>query len=163
VLCSLVKQLLACPGKSILPPLEELYHTCVTRNSRPDSVQLTEIFKGLSEQFSSIYLVFDAFDECDKTERPLIVDMIRKLAEVPNTKILVTGRPHQNFLEASSMTAARSFEIKAHEQDVQRYLSKELENVRHLLSERIRNRISESLQNNIDGTYVYHCYRSNFK
>ena len=154
VLSSLLVQLLADPRRTIPSSLEDLYRSCATKNSRPDSSQLVEIFKTVSEQFKSLFLVFDAFDECDKDERPLIVDMIRELATMPNAKLLVTGRPHQDFLEVSRFDSARTLEIKAHEEDINLYLSKELDKVRNVLSERIREKISESLQKEVDGTYI---------
>jgi len=149
-----IRQLLAYPGKAIPPPLDRLYHACVAKNSRPNSSQLAELFQDVLEQFSSVYLVFDAFDECDTKERSSIVESIRKLAGVSNTKLLVTSRPHEDFLQASGLISARTLEIRAHEHDVQRYISIELENVQHFLSKGIRNRISESLQNNIHETCV---------
>lgn len=151
IMCRLLKQLLTYPHVCIPLALEELYKSCAMKNAPPQLSDLDGIFKAMSTNFSVIYLVVDAFDECASDQQSAVLKTLRDLTCLSSVRLLVTSRPHQTFIQASNFEDARIFEIKAHEEDVQRYLSTELTKAKHL-SPGIKERIMQVLQNRVDGT-----------
>jgi hypothetical protein len=160
VMSSLLKQLLGYPSIQVPASLETIYEAHVKRATRPELQQLEETFRSTVQQLPAFYIVFDAFDECTKDQQPAIRDIILRLSKLPNIKIMVTSRPHSNFLENFELDKVRVFEIKADEGDVRKYLSKELENGK--LSEGIKKRILDSLSSKVDGTYLHFYINADF-
>lgn len=160
VMSSLLKQLLGYPSIQVPPTLEEIYEAHVKKATRPKLQQLEETFRSSVQQLPAFYIIFDAFDECTKDQQPAIIDIILRLSKLPNIKIMVTSLPHSNFLKKFELDKVRVLEIKADEGDIQKYLSKALENGEQ--SEGIKKKIIDSLSNRVDGTYLHFYLNADF-
>jgi ankyrin repeat protein len=79
--------------------------------------------KTLLFSFEKSFIIFDAFDECDSENAEKIMVLIRKLlVEVPNLRILVTGRHScQSFFQDMP-----SMEVSATNDDIETYIRSRL-------------------------------------
>jgi hypothetical protein len=150
-MCSLLKQVLGRPGVEDPPGFETFWKTHMKKGTRPEMSELEGMFKLAVKPLSTFYLILDAFDECTVHQQPKIKDLTLRLSQLPNIKIMVTGRPHINFLQNDEFDKACTLEIKADEGDVQKYLSRELVNAKQ--SPRIKEKIMDELSGQVDGTY----------
>jgi hypothetical protein len=152
VMSSLLKQLLGYSRVQVPSGFDAIYEAHIKKGSRPKPSELEEVFNSAVKQLSTFYIVFDAFDECASDQRHAIRNIILHLCTLPNIKIMMTSRPHYNILDQHEFDKFRILEIKADEGDIQKYISRTLENVKQ--SEGIKKRIMDSLKNRADGTYL---------
>lgn len=111
--------------------LAELYDKRMNRGKSVDSLTLIAQFYSCVEQYDSVYVLFDAFDECDGDQQGSMVSVMLELLRPPSLKIMITCRHHLQSLQTISELAL-VLEIKAYESDIQRYIWTRLEKVRHL-------------------------------
>ena len=106
-------------------------------------------------QFSIVFIVIDAFDECSNDERSKLIRDLQQLP-VPKARLFMTGRTHmldtrnlhKNNRMRNWLQEAKVLEISATQEDVEMYLRQELERrgegCRKDLSDCIMNAISAS-------------------
>src|SRR5271167_2782240 len=73
-------------------PLETAYDDFTRSGQKPDMDALLGIFKSVSADMSSIFFIFDGFDECTNELQDFIIHLIGELQNFP-AKFLVTSRP----------------------------------------------------------------------
>jgi hypothetical protein len=94
---SILKQML-CAANNIPANVEFLYNECTKRSTRPDFEVLSRVVHTMMTQFSTIFLVIDALDECqfglDKLEA-----FLHQLQDTCGlrVKIMCTTRSHLNY------------------------------------------------------------------
>lgn len=72
------------------------------------------------------YLILDGLDECDLSKhRKTLLDVLHDLAQLPQTRLLVTSRPHIQDI-ARSFRDSPQLTIVAHDEDLEEYMSEEL-------------------------------------
>lgn len=84
------------------------------------------MFIIVSKQFSRVFLIFDALDECDqKSQRREILSFFHRL-EKHGVSMLLISRPHPEDIQISPEKAAK-IEISAHADDIRAYIGKVIE------------------------------------
>ena len=106
-------------------------------------------------ELGSVYLVFDALDECASEQRKSFLESISRASQLQNVRLLVTSRPHLQDL-TEIFEHSHTLEIKAQEADIKTYLNHELD--RQAISYRadpdFAERLVEKLTQGADGMYV---------
>lgn len=108
-------------------------------------------------QFSSVFLMLDAFDECSDSQIPTILKLLQKLLEC-QLRVFVTGRPHildsphiredddsQQWLQERS-----TLDIIASPRDIEIYLKGKLERTKRI-DETIKSKILSTVSTKADG------------
>jgi hypothetical protein len=122
VLGSLLQQLLR-RAKSMTPGVRALYERCGDGKRRPTSSELSSLLKSEALNFSKLFIVIDALDEC-----PSVDDMTSKfLLELQRTSphLLVTSRPHLKSVIEQYLPDANRLEIRARDEDIKTYLDEQ--------------------------------------
>ena len=98
IIASLVKQL--CQRKYDIPNnLLRLMHDARS----PSLVGSEQYFLALAEEFSEVFVVFDALDECPEQKRQDILDFITEVVSTPHPcrmKVFATSRKETDITEA---------------------------------------------------------------
>jgi hypothetical protein len=108
------------------------------------------------EQFSFVFLVIDAFDECAEDQRPIILKWLQLLVE-SRVRIFITSRPHvrdsPDFCEDDELQRwlqeSNPLEILASQSDIKSYLHDKLKTVKRCnaqLKDKILTTISTKAQ-----------------
>jgi hypothetical protein len=121
VICTLVKQLLS--QSNVIPdPLEELYKKFQdkTKPMAENMKALTETLQWYGQIEESVFMVFDALDECSEHNRKDVLELLSDLVKY-GYKVLVSSRPHVSF--DSCLQGSEPFRIQAHETDLNNYVS----------------------------------------
>jgi len=123
VIANLLKQLIHSPPSRIPDKLKTKFQ--VAPNSRLQILDIIEMFKECSKQFSTVAVLLDAFDECAAVEQKAIVDLLNELGR-EGIRVFVTSRPERRHYLESKLINSISEEIRAHDEDVVMYLSERL-------------------------------------
>lgn len=105
------------------PKVRALYECCGDGKRRPTSGELSSLLQAEARNFSKLFIVIDALDEC-----PSVDDMTSKfLLELQKTSphLLVTSRPHLKSVIEQFLPNAIRLEIRAHDEDIKRYLDEQ--------------------------------------
>ena len=130
VLRSFLKQLIS-QQVDISTAMSNLYEECTTRDISPDLHILLQEFKSCCAEFDSVYILMDAFDECDAQQQGPILSLVREILLQPSVKVMITTRPYLQSLPTLS-DSALELEIKAWDGDVRKFLASRLEGVQHI-------------------------------
>ena len=113
VLAALIKQL--CRRKEVIPSW--LLKFRQESASRATVAKSESFLKLADEEFTSIYIVFDALDECPKEARHYIIRFISELVsrnkESCAIKIFVTSRGEKDIATAFGTLKMRNIDISA--------------------------------------------------
>ena len=135
--------------------------------AQPDKIALLQLLKDCLQIFSTVFIVIDAFDECNKKERRQIA---RFIEDVPKSKLrlFVTGRTsvlnHEDYTETDPLRAwlegAIEIKIRADSEDITKYLRKELmdpelETVDPATTKEFKTRIMTEILSAADGQYLH--------
>jgi len=150
VVSSLLKRLL-CSVSELPRDVESLYDDFVRRAAIPDLSCLSRIFISCSSNFSSVYLILDALDECQSKQLKSIVSLLGQLkaAQVTRHKILCTSRPHLEYLCVTLQPVA-ILDIEAHTDDVENYITWRL-NDEWLFAEELKSEVVEAIAGRVEG------------
>ena len=149
MLGSLLKQIISHQDHIPLE-LTELYDTGINPLNR---TTLLAQFMSACSQFDSIYVVFDAFDECDENQQEELLLLIEELLSRPSLRLLVTSRPHLRRLK-SFPDPAVLMSVTVTDEDVRTYLSSRLQQVGYL-SQVVKNKTVEVISQSAQGMYKH--------
>jgi hypothetical protein len=128
VVSALLKQLVY-QLDSLPKQLESSYDQCLNNGlSKPEMDTLTDMLVAFSSQFSKIFIVIDAYDECLEEERELLNPCLQRFSQ-SGINLFLTARPHPWSLDslAERLPAVEFLEIKAEDDDVKIYVMEVLE------------------------------------
>jgi ATP/maltotriose-dependent transcriptional regulator MalT len=120
---NILKQLLS-KLDEIPAEVESLYEKSTW--SRPDQTVFSGLLTLLAQKFSSIYVVFDALDECNDGETKDILKLFVKLQQ-SNFRLLISSRPHFYQLRTELRLETCTIEISAEESDLRNYITTRLD------------------------------------
>jgi len=123
-----------------IPP--EVEEFCNNHRRRLDSPPLPEIialFVACAVKIPSVYVIMDALDECDETQRKDIIDFIVALTG-NRIKVLTTSRPHFPYLR-NKFPDIPVQEVRTDDDDLRLYIHQTL--FEQLLSDDFKNQIGE--------------------
>jgi Cdc6-like AAA superfamily ATPase len=143
LVAGLARQLLK-PGHAALQHVQMLIDECQRSPRLPTLDELSSVLRHAAAAYSSVFIVVDALDECERTEWPPLLSQLRLLqAQMPHVRLLATSRPLLVFQE--SFSDAVKLEIRAHSMDLEHYihsrvhrLSKHVEQTANLKTEVVR-------------------------
>jgi hypothetical protein len=105
------------------PGVRALYERCGDGKRSPSSSELSSLLQSEARNFSKLFIVIDALDEC-----PSVDDMTSKfLLELQKTSLhlLITSRPHLKSVIEQLLPDAIRLEIRAHDEDIRTYLDEQ--------------------------------------
>jgi len=150
VLGSLLQQLIR-RQKRMSKEINALYGRCDDGKHTPTSGELATLLQSQSQFFSKLFIVLDALDECSYDATVELLLQLQKLQ--PSLRLLVTSRSHVgNVIQQLGFPDAKRLEIRAHDEDIKKYLDKRIRIERHLgpwvtkspdLGETIKEKIAE--------------------
>jgi hypothetical protein len=148
ILASLVKQLyrnLDPVPKELSICLQELEQK--VRSHQIDSQDYVNLILRCAKHFSSVYILFDALDECDPGARWKLLSSIKDLHK--GVKILITCRDH---IRLDMFTSNLSLEIKAHCSDLESYIRSKLDSGHIRMADDLKDEIVKRLLSKADET-----------
>ncbi|KGO40643.1 hypothetical protein PEXP_071470 [Penicillium expansum] len=118
LLLSLLKQL-SQKRTSIPDAVKDLYKRYKTTSTRPRFDEISKALHSAVCTYSNVFILIDALDECESTCRTRVLGEIMKIHASAGANVLATSRP----TEVHDLFESGDFlEIRAHEDDVRRYL-----------------------------------------
>lgn len=129
VLSSLLKQLLRQIGSKAWP--KELFQRLQSKSSDAytstlNSREVVRLMQHCAEQFSCVYLIFDALDECEDPARTKFLTFIVTAAKMEHRlRILFTSRPQLIINESLNVTD--TIVIHAQQADIEAYIRASIE------------------------------------
>ena len=143
LLRQIIAQLDAIPSSII-----DLYEECTSRDTPLDLSNVLEQFTSCCRHFDSVYVLFDAFDECDDNQQEQIRSLIEELLLQPSLRVMLTSRPYLRALQKLSETAL-VIPISAQEPDVREFLVSRLDGA--LLPQAFKNEIVDTVAQGAEG------------
>ena len=149
VLGSLLQQLIQ-QQERVSREISALYGSCDDGKRPPTSGELATLLQSQSQFFSKLFIVIDALDECSYNATPELLLQLQKLR--PSLHLLITSRSHVGNVIQQFLPDANRLEIRAHDEDIKKYLDKRIRIERHLgpwvtkspdLGETIKEKIAE--------------------
>ncbi len=121
----LVRQIIGQP--KVLPQqLAALGEDLEIQNRRPSLNDLKRLLLALCSQYTRIFIVVDALDECEAAhERRLLLPILESLPDA-RTRLFVTSRPNNEDISQTFRKASR-ITIAAPESDLRRYITERIE------------------------------------
>jgi len=116
LLGSIIQQLLL--RQNVIPKgIQEMYDLQEHSNTDPDLAELSTHLKSIVSLFSRVYIVVDALDECDQSEktRSALLDHLQNLDI--HVQLLFTSRPL-----GETPLGVTQFKVTAQEDDMRKYL-----------------------------------------
>ena len=153
LVASLLNQLLRQQSKPISDDVNKLYLQHDRQGTRPSQVELFSLLRAETANFSRIFIVIDALDECsndDRTRRSLL-ERIRTLQKSTSVNVMVTSRPLPDITE--EFERAMTLEIRASEPDIRTYLKEQMSRLPRcvLKDSRLQARIVDEISGAVDG------------
>jgi hypothetical protein len=118
---------------NIPKPLCDLYDQKSRDGREPDLASFVTLLKGCFAEFTTVWILLDAFDECLEHERPTLLNALKELPK-SQLKLFMTGRPPllwdrnlrydemlQTWLEGYGTQ-----EIEGKPEDIKRYIEAKL-------------------------------------
>lgn len=125
MLASILQQL-AYQRLNLSPGIDSLYEKFQDEGKRPTFTEYLSGILSMSEEFSTVFVVFDALDECDeKTQRSDLFLALKQLSRAP-FKILATSRPHPSDIQ-TAFEGAKLARIHAHNNDIEIFVRGRIE------------------------------------
>jgi hypothetical protein len=118
-LSQLVNQKLAIPEV-----IQSAHKIHLDRKTRPKLREYLALLHAVISQFSSVFVVIDALDECDEGVRDRLLKEIRSLRD--NTRVVCTSRYLPDIMTAFE-DVRPWLEISASESDMKKYIAGRVE------------------------------------
>lgn len=160
-LSSLIKQLITQVKGSVFPAeAKKLYDEFILQQKQPPFQNLQQVLSSISQNFTRVFFVFDALDECDeKIQRMELLSFLDGLAKMKHISLFVTSRPYpRDIYECLTKINAAKIEISANEEDIKMFIAETIDENSHakaLIQGDLRERIILKLVDLCKGMYVY--------
>ena len=149
LLSSVLAQLTA--GVAVLPPQA---NTILQRRSRPTESEILEMLQIVAKEYSKIFILVDALDECGDTVRGKMLKHLFSLQSQSFTSIFATSR-HLPDIE-KHFNGAPSLVIRAAEDDIRQYLESQLSQMSSRVFQKsaLQAEIVTQISDTVDGMFV---------
>jgi hypothetical protein len=151
--CSILRQLL-----EHLPHLTKsasALYLAHNKDGHPSIYDCERIIREISQISEAVYIVIDALDECDNARhlKP-VLQLIDRLSQISNCRLLVTSRPYVNGL-GLSFGRSSYIKIEAHIEDIRHYVVEECNagNLFDIADQPFVDRLVENLAQRARGLY----------
>ncbi len=129
ILGSILRQVAAtrCP---VPKPTSDLHHRFSVQGRQPELQDLEKALLATCGDFSKVFIVIDALDECDENKhRRTLMKSIAFLQQSTSVRLFVTSRFHPQDIR-TAFEDALQIEVEANASDLRSYLSREIEDSR---------------------------------
>jgi hypothetical protein len=152
LLSSLLKQLAS--QHSLPEAVKSLYDKHERQGTRPASMEISRALRSVSAQYSPVFIIVDALDECQGDARKMFLSEIFALQAECGVNIFATSRPIPEIV--NEFRSCESVEIRASSEDIGRYLESRMGQLRITASNpTLQSEIRDRIVNAADGLYVY--------
>lgn len=130
--------------------LDEVYERYIKQGlrERPATDILTKLLIECSK-FDKVFLVIDAFDECQEKERSKMILCFQQLSKSGISQFITTrSHLYDNLVQ---QLGSDPMEICAQGNDIKEYIRKRLENKAEYLERNLQMRITDVISNGVDG------------
>jgi hypothetical protein len=146
ILRQLLEQLPELPAS-----VKELYEA----RTNPTGHQILEyerLLKEICEASDTVYLVFDALDECGDLK--YILQLIDALSQIISCRVLVTSRPHI-YEQLQNSCSFSELKIEAQEDDIRTYVLEQCDaaNIQQIADTQFMEQLAERLTQSARGMY----------
>jgi len=157
LLATILKQLV-CTRSSVAEPALHLYEHHSRRNTRPSLEEIFTILQSVIRNYSTVYLILDALDECSYQDgiHSWLLVKFRELQKEADLRIMVTSRfLHDIEKEFKSTTR---LEIRANDIDVRRFIEGQIYRLPNCVQrdEALQDFVKEKIVEAVDGMLVTH-------
>ena len=161
---SLLKQVLYQLG-DIPATVEKAYDQWISQgvSAEPERKSMCSLLEECFAKFTTVFVVIDAFDECNEKE---VSKILKALETLPlfQLRLLITGRNHvfeslplRKFSQGKQWGQDANYQtISAATDDIDKYLTKELAENAEGSKEEHRTMIKEAISSQADGQYKYY-------
>jgi len=161
---SLLKQVLYQLG-DIPATVEKAYDQWISQgvSAEPERKSMCSLLEECFAKFTTVFVVIDAFDECNEKE---VSKILKDLETLPlfQLRLLITGRNHvfesltlRKFSQGKQWGQDANYQtISAATDDIDKYLAKELAENAEGSKEEHRTMIKEAISSQADGQYKYY-------
>ena len=126
MLASLLKQLAM--KKAGLPgPVLDLHQRMTRQQRQPKQEDLEEALLLTCSEFDRVFVVIDALDECNKTQRNAVLRVLSNMSQCSLVSISVTSRPHAEDI-SKAFQKSHKIMIEAKPSDIKEYVLEKIEN-----------------------------------
>jgi Cdc6-like AAA superfamily ATPase len=157
LLASLLKQLLQ-RGSFISDNVKNLYERHINTKSRPTLDEVSTALHSEIGRYIRVHIIVDALDECadDDGTRKLLLYRLRLLQANSALNLMVTSRFIPKIQQ--EFQSALQLEIRASDQDVQRYLEGQMYRLASCVTKNVnlQDKIINEIINTVDGMYGSH-------
>lgn len=119
LLTAILKQLVQ-DRPSIAKPLSSLYDYHVVRKTRPSLDETMGALQSILANYSRVYVVIDALDECAQGDRDELLDKLRSLQSRTDLRLMATSRFIPDVVE--QFNGIPELEVRADSADIKRYV-----------------------------------------
>lgn len=153
LLSSLLKQLCQ-KRKSVPDAVKDLYTRYKATSTRPRFDEISKALQSVTSIYSDVFIVLDAFDECESTCRTRLLDEMMKIHAGAGANVFATSRPTEM---SDLFKAGGHLEIRAHEDDVRRYLDGNMYRLPGFVSRNtaLQEEIKTVISRHVQGMWVF--------
>jgi Cdc6-like AAA superfamily ATPase len=150
LLASLLKQL----AQEHSATVKDLYDRHKITQTRPSSDEISRALQSMADVYSRVFIVVDALDECQISDggRTRLLSEIFNLQVRSGANIFATSRFIPDITE--KFQGSISLEIRASDEDMQRYLDGRILESESVVLKTSREEIKAEIMKAVDGMYV---------
>jgi AAA domain len=136
---------------SVAEPVGSLYDRHAHRGTRPSLEEILNALQAVVSNYSKVYVVVDALDECLNHDRTQLLAMLRKLQSKGNLSLMATSRFIPEVVQNFNLSPM--LEVRASTPDVKRFVAGQI----YLLSgfvqrdSKLQNAIQDGISTAVDG------------
>jgi hypothetical protein len=149
LLSALLRQLVQ--GLPSVPKLvQDLYENHTRTKSRPSLEEISATIRGVLGSYPEVFIIIDALDECPDEHRDILLSRLKTL-QIPTVKLMITSRP--NISISSEFENALVLPIKAHQEDIERFVQGQIPRLARSVSSRqdLRQLVISTIKDAADG------------
>ena len=120
---ALLKQLVQ-SRPDVAAPVTKIYDDNTERKSRPSLDEIFSSLQSVCSNYTAVYIVVDALDECEDGARGQLIDKLHELQSRKDVRVLFTSR--FIFEITRKFHSEFTLEIRASEEDVKRFVAGQL-------------------------------------
>lgn len=141
---NLLKQVIS-KMHTVPPFLYSAYEDYRTRQLHPELPKVIEQLLSCCEEYSTVYIVFDALDECGVHQQEDVFSLLEQFSDQPKCRIMLTSRPHLRCLQKLKDSAV-TLHIRADDSDIEMYISSRLSREKFLTQSVLKQEISDAVK-----------------
>jgi Cdc6-like AAA superfamily ATPase len=163
LLSSLLKQLIQ-ERSSVPEKVKSLYERHKDKRTRPSFDEISKALQSVVTDYSRTFIIIDALDECQVSDggRRELLSNISSLQANTGVNLFATSRFIPEIVNEFGKSI--TIEIRASDDDVQRYLDGRMSRLRPFVSRNIslRGEIKTEITNAVDGMYVPYLFQGRY-